>query len=133
MYFFFRYCWISSTFTLPKYFEGIQGEDFIYPGVGPSKKTDERVYHAYYQWVPFVLFFQAVCFIAPYGLWRQLVGDKIEVRPGLDRGFPDGLLALKTGFSKIFNIFEFLRDHGTGCSKQIQFVRFKEFINICQG
>merc|ERR1711862_870172 len=25
-----RYCWIMSTFTLPKHYEGIQGEDFIH-------------------------------------------------------------------------------------------------------
>ena len=29
-----------------------------YPGVGTEEKNDEKVYHAYYQWVPFVLFLQ---------------------------------------------------------------------------
>ena len=29
-----RYCWIMSTFTLPKHFEGEIGEDFIHHGVG---------------------------------------------------------------------------------------------------
>ena len=29
-----RYCWIMSTFTLPKHFEGETGEDFIHHGVG---------------------------------------------------------------------------------------------------
>jgi len=27
-------------------------------GVGQALEEDEKVYHAYYQWVPFVLFFQ---------------------------------------------------------------------------
>ena len=29
-----RYCWIMSTFTLPKYYEGTPGKDIMYPGVG---------------------------------------------------------------------------------------------------
>ncbi len=29
-----RYCWIMSTFTLPRHFEGEQGVDFIHHGVG---------------------------------------------------------------------------------------------------
>ena len=29
-----RYCWIMSTFTLPKHYQGIEGEDFIHHGVG---------------------------------------------------------------------------------------------------
>ena len=32
-----RYCWIMSTFTLPKYFEGKAGKDIMYHGVGNSK------------------------------------------------------------------------------------------------
>ncbi|XP_059084605.1 innexin inx2-like isoform X1 [Tigriopus californicus] len=74
-----RYCWISSTFTLPKHFNGVAGQDFLYPGIGPFKEADERIYHAYYQWVPFVLFFQALCFLAPFILWKSLVGEKIEI------------------------------------------------------
>ena len=33
-----RYCWIMSTFTLPKHFEGEIGEDFIHHGVGEQYK-----------------------------------------------------------------------------------------------
>ena len=29
-----RYCWIMSTFTLPKHFKGTEGEDFLHYGVG---------------------------------------------------------------------------------------------------
>ena len=29
-----RYCWIMSTFTLPKYFEGKPGKEVMYHGVG---------------------------------------------------------------------------------------------------
>ena len=52
------YCWISSTFTLPKHYTCEPGETCLSGGVGPEEEEDERVYHAYYQWVPFFLFFQ---------------------------------------------------------------------------
>lgn len=32
-----RYCWIMSTFTLPKHYAGEQGTDFIHYGVGKRK------------------------------------------------------------------------------------------------
>jgi len=31
-----RYCWIMSTFTLPKHFEGELGDEFLHFGVGKS-------------------------------------------------------------------------------------------------
>lgn len=46
-----------------------------HPGVGPSNRDDDIVYHAYYQWVPFVLFFQALCFYVPHYLWRGYEGE----------------------------------------------------------
>ena len=56
-----NYCWISSTFTLPKYYDGNINEDFIHHGVGPDIEGDEEVYHAYYQWVPLMLSLQVGC------------------------------------------------------------------------
>lgn len=44
--------------------------------------------HAYYQWVPFVLFFQAICFYMPHLLWRSWEGGKInKLVEGLQRIF----------------------------------------------
>jgi hypothetical protein len=36
----------------------VSGSQVAYPGVGPVMPGEEPVYHSYYQWVPFVLFFQ---------------------------------------------------------------------------
>ena len=49
------YCWIHSTFTLPKFVDSQ-----VAPGVGPIPVADEDeiVEHKYYQWVCFTLFLQ---------------------------------------------------------------------------
>jgi hypothetical protein len=50
---------------------------------GPHNDDDERIYHAYYQWVPLMLFFQAMCFYAPHWIWKQLDDGKIKVKQEL--------------------------------------------------
>lgn len=49
-----------------------------HPGIGPVLPDDEVRYHAYYQWVPFVLFAQAISFYLPHLLWRSMEGGKIK-------------------------------------------------------
>lgn len=39
---------------------------------------DERIYHKYYQWVYFVLFFQALCFYAPHFFWKACEGQLLK-------------------------------------------------------
>ncbi|KZS10408.1 putative Innexin inx3 [Daphnia magna] len=74
------YCWIQHTFTVP--FESHQ----IHPCVGPP--SSEKRYHSYYQWVPFVLFFQGLLFYLPHWIWKQhengIVGQLTEGRRGFD-------------------------------------------------
>lgn len=45
---------------------------------GAHKEEDEKVYHAYYQWVPIVLSLQAIMFYAPHWIWKQLEGGRLE-------------------------------------------------------
>lgn len=49
-----------------------------HPGIGPVLPSDEIRHHAYYQWVPFVLFGQAICFYLPHLFWRSWEGGKIK-------------------------------------------------------
>ena len=53
--------------------------DRPHQGVGPetADENDRRV-HAYYQWVPFVLFFQACLFHAPHLLFKLAEEGKVE-------------------------------------------------------
>ena len=60
------FCWFSSTYTLPRYWEGRPGEDIIHYGVGPYLEDYDKVYHAYYQWVPLMFAMQAVMFYLLY-------------------------------------------------------------------
>ncbi|XP_073995060.1 innexin inx2-like [Rhodnius prolixus] len=89
------YCWISSTFTV-RYLPHQQiGVHMVQPGVKSYIEGEDTVkYHTYYQWVCFVLFFQAVLFYTPHYLWKNWEGGKIK----------ELVEDLKTPFSKEKNI-----------------------------
>jgi len=63
------FCWVFSTFTV------VPTED---------NRQQEKVYQTYYQWVPFVLFFQAILFYLPKWLWKQGPGDLMLYLRGAD-------------------------------------------------
>ena len=54
------YCWIHSTYTIPRALSLHVGDEVAHPGVMHSNPDDEeeRRYVSYYQWVGFCLFFQ---------------------------------------------------------------------------
>jgi len=94
------YCWIHGTFTLPSQLTGRQGRDYAHPGVGPyppSSSFDknnlvrvnsegDEIRHAWYQWVVFVLFFQAILCYIPHFLWKSWEGGKLAMLlQGLDQ------------------------------------------------
>jgi len=63
------YCWIMSTFTMT----GAKG---AHQGLGTD--TGERTVHAYYQWVPFMLFLQGVMFYIPHYIWKTFEQKKMN-------------------------------------------------------
>jgi len=70
------YCWIHSTFIMPGSFHQKMGTEVAFPGVANSKgEVSEQKYYAYYQWVCFVLFFQAALFYIPKLLWNAWEGN----------------------------------------------------------
>lgn len=82
------FCWIQHTFTIPMLRSG--RNDTIYPGVGylpEDPKYSERRVHSYYQWVPFILFFQGILFYLPHKLWKQCEAGRISKLTVGGRGF----------------------------------------------
>lgn len=69
------YCWISSTFTMPDAFKRQVGYEVAHPGVANDfEDTNAQKYYTYYQWVCFVLFFQALACYTPKFLWDLFEG-----------------------------------------------------------
>ena len=57
---------------------------------GPIAPGEEKVYHAYYQWVPMVLAFQAVMFYAPHWIWKVLENGRLKhIIVGLNNALTD--------------------------------------------
>ncbi|XP_067131720.1 innexin shaking-B-like [Centruroides vittatus] len=72
------FCWIHTTFTIPGAFDKIVGKEVPHPGIDASQDASNFKYHRYYQWVCFMLFFQAALFYIPRWLWRVWEGGKIQ-------------------------------------------------------
>ena len=73
------YCWTHSTFTIPdRMTSDVVGFDVAHPGVGPQRQGDSVKYHKYYQWVCFVLFFQALLFYIPRFLWKTWEAGRMK-------------------------------------------------------
>jgi len=53
------------------------GVEVAHPGLGGD--YGEKRYHSYYQWVPFMLFFQGVLFYVPHWMWKQWEEGKIRI------------------------------------------------------
>ena len=74
------YCYISSTFSLPRQ----PDEDLpdIHSGVRPIGMTADNkdfVYHNYYMWVPYLLFFQSLTFFGPYLLHKFFQQGRLQL------------------------------------------------------
>jgi len=66
------YCFFMSTYSITQYND--TGNTVVYPGVGPEVKGADVVHRSYYQWVPLVLFLQAISFYIPRWVWKSFDG-----------------------------------------------------------
>lgn len=72
------FCWIHTTFSLEDSWFKKVGSEVPYPGIDKYVPGEKRVYHAYYQWVCFVLFIQAILFYVPRYFWKAVEGHRIK-------------------------------------------------------
>lgn len=76
------FCWISSTFTMPDAFQRHLkvGVSVAHPGItNDFNDEDAKKYYTYYQWVCFVLFFQAIACYTPKFLWDAFEGGLLRM------------------------------------------------------
>lgn len=62
------FCWTSNLYT-------------------QNEMNGKKIFHSYYKWVPFMLFFQAISFYVPHLIWKMWEGRKIEMITKEIRGF----------------------------------------------
>lgn len=75
------FCFVTTTFTVVRHLNNsaLDNGALFQPGIGPYHSDDEPIKrHAYYQWVPFVLFGQALCFLVPHFVWKRWEGGRIK-------------------------------------------------------
>nr|CAH0102515.1 unnamed protein product [Daphnia galeata] len=82
------YCWISTTFTIPTSFMRAVGSEVPHPGLGAGLyESKDQKHYAYYQWVCFILFFQAILCYVPRWLWSAWEGGLMQtIVLGLNSG-----------------------------------------------
>ena len=120
------YCWIHTTFSIENAWKKRVGEEVPYPGVDKATPDEKRVYHAYYQWVCFVLFFQALFFYLPRYMWKNYEGGRVA-QLVKDLGAPiidDGKrvkISLVANYLKVYN-----RQH----NGYFYFYFFTEILNL---
>ncbi|CAH1379412.1 unnamed protein product [Tenebrio molitor] len=76
------FCFFTTTFTVVKHYDDdlVAKGHVAHPGVGSYgfNSTEPIQRHAYYQWVPFVLFGQAIMFHLTHLLWKKFEGRRLR-------------------------------------------------------
>ena len=72
-------CWLEATFSLdtPAAYK-IAGVNMACPGVEAANIMDRKVYHKFYQWVVYTIFFQCLMFYAPKYAWKAKENDRLH-------------------------------------------------------
>lgn len=123
------YCWITYTFTMPGQHGKHVGTEVASSGLGNDNQ--EKIFHSYYQWVPFMLFFQGICFYVPHWIWKNWEDGKMRmISEGL-RGVMTAPIEERTARQRrlVKYITDSLRTHN-GYSFGYFFCEMLNFINV---
>lgn len=122
------YCWYSSTFTLPNRISGLVGKDFPHRGLGNAgNNVGEIKYHQYYQWVCFVLSFQAILFYVPRYLWKHVENNRIAL---LSTHIQLPIIDENTKKAQISIIMDYFVDHLNAHNTYLYWFVFCEILNF---
>ena len=68
-----NYCYIHSTFIVPKSAQYLDDSLYAYQGVGPYSLGDQGsvVFHSYYQWISLLLFIQGIICTTYYSVFGK--------------------------------------------------------------
>lgn len=70
-----NFCWITGSYVTPK---RINEEGRIHRYGFKVEQVTEKRYQNYYQWIPFIFFFQALLLYLPYMYWKRMENGKIQ-------------------------------------------------------
>ncbi|KAI1289636.1 Innexin inx2 [Halotydeus destructor] len=124
------YCWIHTTFSVESAWTKEVGEEVPYPGVDKYSKKDgggRKIYHAYYQWVCFVLFFQSVLFYIPHYLWKAIEGGRTRI---LMLGLNNPIMHKTDKDKNIEILTQYLMKNMGHHNKSFAFYSFTEVLNF---
>ncbi|XP_058801510.1 innexin inx3 [Phymastichus coffea] len=124
------FCWITYTFTMPMTLTSPVGTHVAHPGLG-NDYNGEKTFHSYYQWVPFMLFFQGILFYVPHWMWKQWEEGKIRV---ISEGMRGATMDTKVERqAKMQRLVQYLCDtmhlHNTYAAGYF-FCEFLNFVNV---
>lgn len=109
------YCFVLGTFTVPTFENkttNAVSDLYAHPGVGPAgphaSEEDYIMAHLYYQWIPFLLFGQALLFYLPHFIWKNHEGSRLFA---LCDGFQKAVFVLKFDSTRSAEKVESLRKH----------------------
>lgn len=104
-----NFCWIETTYSLVSEWNKTVGSEVPYPGISNSRQEDEkRVYHTYYQWVYFVLYFQALMFLVPRWIWKMIEDKRTS---NLLMGLDSPIVKEKDKTKKFRSIINYFLSH----------------------
>ena len=120
-----QYCWLHGTYTIDRRYQEHFGCI-----ADQNRSHSEDVTTAYYQWVVFVLFLNAILFLVPRKIWKVMEGGTIshfgtEAKSAFVLADEDNMKKVVNTYLRSYNVIRYKTDR--------YFANFVlcEFLNFC--